>query len=38
MNIVLLVIFVFRRSLAKNDVYRLIGDGVFLIPALLLIY
>jgi hypothetical protein len=37
MNITLFLIFVFRNPLAKNDLYRLIGDAVFLIPALFLI-
>jgi hypothetical protein len=37
MNIVLLLIFVLRKSLAKNDIYRLIGDAVFLIPGLFVI-
>jgi hypothetical protein len=37
MNIVLFLIFTFRARLAKNDLYRLIGDGVFFVPGLLLI-
>jgi len=37
MNIILFLIFIFRDSLAKYDLYRLIGDAVFLIPAFLLI-
>jgi hypothetical protein len=37
MNIILFLIFTLRSSLAKNDVYRLIGDAVFLVPALFLI-
>jgi 4-hydroxybenzoate polyprenyltransferase len=37
MNVTLFVIFVFRRSLEKDDKYRVIGDAVFLLPSLLLI-
>jgi hypothetical protein len=37
MNMVLLLIFIFRRSLSKDDAYRLIGDAVFLIPVFYLI-
>ena len=37
MNIILFIIFIFRTSLAKHDLYRLIGDAVFLVPAFLLI-
>ena len=37
MNIILFLIFIFRNSLARYDLYRLIGDAVFLIPAFLLI-
>jgi hypothetical protein len=37
MNIILFLIFTFRNTLARNDLYRLIGDAVFLIPGLFLI-
>ncbi len=37
MNMILFLIFIFRTSLAKHDLYRLIGDAVFLLPAFLLI-
>ena len=37
MNIILFLIFIFRNSLAKYDLYRLIGDAVFLIPSFFLI-
>ncbi len=37
MNIILFLIFIFRAPLAKNDLYRLIGDAVFFVPGLLLI-
>ncbi len=37
MNTVLFLIFLFRGALAKNDVYRLIGDAVFLFPILFLL-
>jgi hypothetical protein len=37
MNMILFLIFIFRNSLARYDLYRLIGDAVFLIPAFLLI-
>jgi hypothetical protein len=37
MNIILFLIFTFRVPLAKNDIYRLIGDAVFFVPGLLLI-
>lgn len=32
MGIALLTIFAFRRPLARNDYYRLLGDAVFLLP------
>ena len=32
MNIILFLIFTFRTQLAKNDLYRLIGDAVFFVP------
>jgi hypothetical protein len=38
MNVILLLIFIFRSSLARNDLYRLIGDAVFLVPGLFLIW
>ncbi|HEX6224384.1 MAG TPA: hypothetical protein VFZ52_08240 [Chryseolinea sp.] len=38
MIIILLIIFLLRRSLAKNDLYRLLGDAVFLMPAIYLIW
>jgi hypothetical protein len=38
MNIILFLIFTLRVPLAKNDLYRLIGDAVFFVPALLLIF
>jgi hypothetical protein len=38
MNIVLVLIFVWRTALAKNDLYRLIGDAVFMFPIILLFY
>jgi hypothetical protein len=38
MNVVLLLIFVWRTALAKNDVYRLIGDAVFMLPVIQLFY
>ncbi len=38
MNIVLFFIFFFRKSMAKDDLYRLIGDAVFLLPAIFLIH
>jgi hypothetical protein len=37
MNITLLLIFVFKRSFSKHDVYRLIGDAIFLFPIFFLI-
>ncbi len=37
MNATLFLIFLFRRTLEKDDRYRLIGDAVFLLPLLLLI-
>lgn len=37
MNCTLWLIFCFRSSLDKNDVYRLIGDAVFLFPVFFLI-
>jgi len=37
MSIILFLIFTFRAPLAKNDLYRLIGDAVFFVPGLLLI-
>ena len=37
MNVTLFLIFLFRRTLEKDDRYRLIGDAVFLFPSLLLI-
>jgi hypothetical protein len=37
MNTTLLMIFLFRNRLAKNDLYRFAGDGVFFFPILLLI-
>jgi hypothetical protein len=36
MNATLFLVFQFRKSLSKNDRYRLIGDAVFLFPALYL--
>jgi 4-hydroxybenzoate polyprenyltransferase len=36
MNITLLLTFVFRKALGKQDLYRLIGDAVFLFPSILL--
>ncbi|WP_276367789.1 hypothetical protein [Chryseolinea sp. H1M3-3] len=37
MNTVLFLIFFFREFLAQNDLYRLIGDAVFLLPIIFLI-
>jgi hypothetical protein len=37
MGLILLLIFVFRKSLAKEDYYRLLGDGVFLVPVIYLL-
>ena len=38
MTLILFIIFLLRRSLAKNDLYRLLGDAVFLMPAIYLIW
>jgi|SRR5688572_5720061 len=32
MNATLFLVFIFRRKLARDDIYRLIGDAAFLIP------
>lgn len=37
MNTILFLIFLFRTALTKNDLYRLIGDAVFLCPVFYLI-
>jgi hypothetical protein len=37
MGLMLLLIFIFRELLAKNDYYRLLGDAVFMIPIFYLI-
>jgi hypothetical protein len=37
MNMTLLMVFLFRNRLAKNDLYRLLGDAVFLLPLLFLL-
>jgi len=37
MNTTLLLVFMFRNRLAKNDLYRLLGDAVFLLPLLFLL-
>lgn len=37
MNTTLLMVFLFRNRLAKNDLYRLLGDAVFLLPVLFLL-
>jgi hypothetical protein len=37
MTIALFVIFIFRAKLARNDLYRMIGDAVFLFPVIYLI-
>lgn len=37
MNLTMLIVFYFRRSLARDDQYRLIGDAVFLFPLFYLI-
>lgn len=37
MNTTLLLIFLFRTVFAKNDLYRLVGDAVFLFPIVLLL-
>jgi hypothetical protein len=37
MNTVLFLIFFFSKPLAKDDLYRLIGDAVFLLPVILVI-
>jgi hypothetical protein len=37
MNTTLLTVFLFRNRLAKNDLYRLLGDAVFLLPLLFLL-
>lgn len=37
MNVTLLLIYIFRKTLDKDDRYRLIGDAVFLFPALFLV-
>jgi len=37
MGLMLLLIFVFRASMAKDDYYRFFGDGVFLFPGIYLL-
>jgi hypothetical protein len=37
MNLILMIIFIFRNSLGKNDRYRMLGDAIFLIPILYLL-
>ena len=37
MNIILFLLFTFRNAFVNDDLYRLIGDAVFLIPAIFLI-
>lgn len=37
MNMVLFIIFMWRTAFAKNDLYRLIGDAIFLFPIFFLI-
>lgn len=37
MNTILFLIFIWRTALAKNDLYRLIGDAVFLFPVFFLL-
>jgi hypothetical protein len=38
MNVTLFLIFIFRNRLAKDDLYRLIGDAVFLFPTFFLLW
>lgn len=38
MNLVLLIMLLKNRSFQKHELYRLIGDGIFFIPALLLLW
>ncbi|HMG89279.1 MAG TPA: hypothetical protein VK589_04445 [Chryseolinea sp.] len=37
MGLMLLMIFIYRESLAKKDYYRLLGDAVFLVPVIYLL-
>ena len=37
MGVILLVIFICKESLARNDYYRLLGDAVFLLPSIYLL-
>ena len=37
MGLMLLIIFVYKESLAKKDYYRLLGDAVFLVPVIYLL-
>jgi hypothetical protein len=38
MELALLLVFLFRKNLVKNDRYRLLGDGIFLFPLILCCY
>lgn len=38
MNLLFLILIIKEKNFQRNDLYRIVGDGIFFIPALLLLY